>query len=130
METLIMDSFSIRAYQGEEFKENTYFYYKGEKYKVFESQQKYGSVLNPTFDVIAKHKPQLTKFNYDDTNFFFEVTGIERITQLEIVIHKQNSTSTITLETPAECLNEFLMLKQLQKEANGNEEFYKLRYQG
>jgi len=123
-----MSKFTIRADHGEDFKENTFLYVGGEKYKVFESWKSGKNILDPIYTVIAKHKPQLTKFNYDLTDFVFEVVDIERIDQLTISINKHHGHSIVTLETPEECLKEFLLLKVLRGEANGNQEFYELRY--
>jgi len=121
-----MFEFEIRANNGEDFKEDSLFYVGNKKFKVFESQ-KFGPLLAPVYRVVAKYKPQITKFNYDSVDWMFNVHSLERIDALTIAIVKQNGRTIITLDTPEECLQEFLLLKILQKEVMSNEEFYELR---
>ena len=121
-----MQEFEIRANHGEDFQENTYMKIGSERYKIFESQ-KHGTLLAPVYRVVAKYKPQVTKFNYDSVNWMFNVISLERVDALTIAINMQQGKSVITLDTPEECITEFLLLKTLQKEAMSNEEFYELR---
>ena len=121
-----MYEFEIRADKGEQFIEDSCYYFDGKKFKVF-SSEKFGSILNPIYRVVAKYKPQITKLNYDNVDWLFRVNNLERTDQLTITIKMQGGESIVTLDTPEECLKEFLLLKILQKEAMSNEEFYELR---
>lgn len=123
----VMYEFKIYANRGEDFRTLQYFYDGDKKFRVFTSEVVERKNLIPIYKVIARYKPQNTIKNYDSLDFLFRVRRIERTDQETIEIIKQNGKTIITLDSPEQCLQEFLMLKQIQKEAMSSDEFSELR---
>lgn len=121
-----MRRFIIRADKGEDFRPLSLFYHEGKKFKVFDSYQIESPDVIKHYEVIAKYKPQLTKYNYDNIDFLFG-GNIERINETQIEIRSYCVTTIITLDSPKECLKEYLMLQNIKKEAVSSDEFAKLR---
>jgi len=122
-----MHVFTIYADLGEDFKEQQYFYANGKRFKIFTSEKFDDRVdIIPTYEVYAVYKPQPTKFNYDNTNWF-NVFSLERINTTQIEVKSHLMTSIITLENPKECLQEYLQLLQLLREGGSSDEFAELR---
>ena len=99
------------------------FFYKGIKYKVLENEKKNIDNLNKEFICLCKPMPRTTIHNYDDIDFL-HINKIEREDPYTIILHYNHMKSLIKLKSPKECLNEFIGLRKMQREAMSSEEYY------
>ena len=86
------------------------------RYIIRESKCRDFNTVPRVYDIILEHKPQMTKNNYSAINFMhvFEIT---RESPRMLHIHQHQLVTQVVFDTPEECLNEFLQLKKMHKEA-------------
>ena len=86
------------------------------EYRIVESKVKNYDDIPRIYNVLLKLLPKKTKYDYNNINFM-NVYKIERASKKLIKIYQHQITSEIYFNDSEECLNEFLQLKKIQKEA-------------
>ena len=98
------------------FTKNSTIFIDNEKYKIKETKCRGFDRVPRVYDIILEHKPQLTKFNYNSIEFL-HISKIERIEGKKIQIRTHQIIMELPFDSAEECLNEFLQLKKMHKEA-------------
>ena len=99
-----------------EIRPNIYVFTSNKKYQIKECFIKNYDDIPRKYKVVMEYKPKLTKNNYDSLDFM-HVYKIERSEKTQIKIYLPNLTQKMDFDSSEECLNEFLQLKKMQKEA-------------